>query len=94
MQGVEWIPDFIRLAEAQFAECPDDLIDYAVMETQDALVVPMDAGWSDVGSFSALWEVSDKDDQGNAVVGDVMLEQTRNSYIYAQNKLVSYRGGR
>lgn len=93
MQGARADLDFIRLAEAQFAECPDDSIDYAVMEkTQDALVVPMDAGWSDVGSFSALWEVSDKDDQGNAVVGDVMLEQTRNSYIYAQNKLVSTVG--
>ncbi|HAS8180508.1 mannose-1-phosphate guanylyltransferase/mannose-6-phosphate isomerase [Vibrio vulnificus] len=93
MQGARTDLDFIRLAEDKFAECPDDSIDYAVMEkTQDALVVPMDAGWSDVGSFSALWEVSDKDHQGNAVVGDVMLEQTYNSYIYAQNKLVSTVG--
>ncbi|WP_270829395.1 mannose-1-phosphate guanylyltransferase/mannose-6-phosphate isomerase [Aeromonas sp. QDB20] len=93
MQGARADLDFIRLAEDKFAECPDDSIDYAVMEkTQDALVVPMDAGWSDVGSFSALWEVSDKDQQGNAVVGDVMLEQTCNSYIYAQNKLVSTVG--
>ncbi|HAS6104892.1 TPA: mannose-1-phosphate guanylyltransferase/mannose-6-phosphate isomerase [Vibrio vulnificus] len=93
MQGARADLDFIRLAEEKFAECPDDSIDYAVMEkTQDALVVPMDAGWSDVGSFSALWEVSDKDHQGNAIVGDVMLEQTYNSYIYAQNKLVSTVG--
>ncbi|HAS8420427.1 TPA: mannose-1-phosphate guanylyltransferase/mannose-6-phosphate isomerase [Vibrio vulnificus] len=93
MQGARADLDFIRLAEDKFAECPDDSIDYAVMEkTQDALVVPMDAGWSDVGSFSALWEVSEKDHQGNAVVGDVMMEQTCNSYIYAQNKLVSTVG--
>lgn len=93
MQGARSDLDFIRLDEDKFSECPDDSIDYAVMEkTQDALVVPMDAGWSDVGSFSALWEVSEKDSAGNAVVGDVILEQTRNSYIYAQNKLVSTVG--
>lgn len=93
MQGARSDLDFIRLDEDKFSECPDDSIDYAVMEkTQDALVVPMDAGWSDVGSFSALWEVSEKDSSGNAVVGDVMLEQTCNSYVYAQNKLVSTVG--
>ncbi|EKO3694613.1 mannose-1-phosphate guanylyltransferase/mannose-6-phosphate isomerase [Vibrio metschnikovii] len=93
MQGARADLDFIRVAEDQFSACPDESIDYAVMEkTQDALVVPMDAGWSDVGSFSALWEVSEKDSAGNAVVGDVMLEQTHNSYVYAQNKLVSTVG--
>lgn len=93
MQGARADLDFIRVAEDKFAECPDDSIDYAVMEkTQDALVVPMDAGWSDVGSFSALWEMSEKDHAGNAVVGDVIHDQTSNSYIYAQNKLVSTVG--
>ncbi|MBJ6930717.1 mannose-1-phosphate guanylyltransferase/mannose-6-phosphate isomerase, partial [Vibrio cholerae] len=78
--------DFVRIEETSFTECPEDSIDYAVMEkTQDALVVPMDAGWSDVGSFSALWEVSPKDSHGNVMVGDVIAEQTQNSYIYAQN---------
>lgn len=85
--------DFIRVCETAFAECPEDSIDYAVMEkTKDALVVPMDAGWSDVGSFSALWEVSAKDEAGNVIVGDVVTDQTENSYIYAQNKLVSAVG--
>ncbi|HFQ4921615.1 TPA: mannose-1-phosphate guanylyltransferase/mannose-6-phosphate isomerase [Vibrio vulnificus] len=93
MQGARGDLDFVRIEEASFAECPEDSIDYAVMEkTQDALVVPMDAGWSDVGSFSALWEVSPKDSQGNVMVGDVIAEQTHNSYIYAQNKLVSTVG--
>ncbi|MGR5134754.1 mannose-1-phosphate guanylyltransferase/mannose-6-phosphate isomerase [Vibrio alfacsensis] len=93
MQGSRQDLDFIRLEEEAFAECPDDSVDYAVMEkTQDALVVPMDAGWSDVGSFSALWEVSPKDEGGNVAVGDVIAEQTCNSYIYAQNKLVSTVG--
>lgn len=93
MQGARVDLDFVRIEEASFTECPEDSIDYAVMEkTQDALVVPMDAGWSDVGSFSALWEVSPKDGQGNVMVGDVIAEQTHNSYIYAQNKLVSTVG--
>ncbi len=85
--------DFIRVCQTSFSECPDDSVDYAVMEkTKDALVIPMDAGWSDVGSFSALWEVSDKDKFGNVIVGDVFTDQTINSYIYAQNKLVSTVG--
>ncbi|MBS9903575.1 mannose-1-phosphate guanylyltransferase/mannose-6-phosphate isomerase [Vibrio alginolyticus] len=85
--------DFIRVCENAFIECPEDSVDYAVMEkTKDALVVPMDAGWSDVGSFSALWEVSAKDETGNVIVGDVVTDQTENSYIYAQNKLVSAVG--
>jgi len=93
IQGSRQDLDFIRLAEEAFFLCPDDSIDYAVMEkTHDALVVPMNAGWSDVGSFSALWEVSAKDDLGNVAVGDVLTEQTSNSYIYAQSKLVSTVG--
>lgn len=93
MQGVHTDLDFLRLNEAAFLACPDDSIDYAVMEkTQDAVVVPMDAQWSDVGSWSALWEISDKDKDGNAVRGDVLTTHTRNSYIYAQHKLVSTVG--
>lgn len=85
--------DFIRLDETSFAACPDDSVDYAVMEkTQDAVVVPMDADWSDVGSFSALWEVNAKDDNGNATRGDVLTEKTTDSYIYSQNRLVSTVG--
>ena len=85
--------DFIRVNADAFSDCPEDSVDYAVMEkTKDALVVPMDAGWSDVGSFSALWDVSDKDDSGNVLVGDVVMDQTTNSYIYAKNKLVSTVG--
>ncbi|MDW2080748.1 mannose-1-phosphate guanylyltransferase/mannose-6-phosphate isomerase [Vibrio sp. 1640] len=85
--------DFIRLDKEAFAACPDDSVDYAVMEkTQDAVVVAMDAGWSDVGSFSALWEVSGKNDAGNVIVGDVIAEHTTDSYIYTQDKLVSTVG--
>ncbi|HCZ9271954.1 TPA: mannose-1-phosphate guanylyltransferase/mannose-6-phosphate isomerase [Vibrio alginolyticus] len=85
--------DFIRLDEEAFKACPDDSIDYAVMEkTQDAVVVPLDAQWSDVGSFSSLWEVADKDADGNVTHGDVLTQGTQNSFVYSQNKLVSTVG--
>ncbi|WP_339386222.1 mannose-1-phosphate guanylyltransferase/mannose-6-phosphate isomerase [Vibrio caribbeanicus] len=93
MAGAHDDLDFIRIEEESFAGCPDDSVDYAVMEkTKDAVVVPMDANWSDVGSFSSLWEVNDKDESGNATRGDVLTEQTTNSFIYSQNKLVSTVG--
>ena len=85
--------DFIRVDKIAFEACPDDSVDYAVMEkTADAVVVPMDCGWSDVGSWSALWEVSDKDKNGNTFKGDVMAIETKNSFIYAQDKLVTTVG--
>ena len=72
-----------------FDACPSDSIDYAVMEkTDDAVVVPMDAGWSDIGSWSSLWDISDKDGNGNATYGDVMLHESHNSYIRTDGKLV------
>ncbi|MEH6454242.1 MAG: mannose-1-phosphate guanylyltransferase/mannose-6-phosphate isomerase [Psychromonas sp.] len=85
--------EFIRVDKAIFATCPDDSIDYAVMEkSQDVVVVPMEAGWSDAGTFSALWEVSAKDENQNAVKGDVIAVDSTNNYIYAENKLVSTVG--
>ncbi|MCL1049558.1 mannose-1-phosphate guanylyltransferase/mannose-6-phosphate isomerase [Shewanella abyssi] len=85
--------DFVRVDKAIFETCPDDSIDYAVMEkTHSAIVVPMDAGWSDVGSFSALWEVSVKDENQNVIKGDVITVDSSNNYIYADNKLVSTVG--
>ncbi|WDF92341.1 mannose-1-phosphate guanylyltransferase/mannose-6-phosphate isomerase [Aeromonas hydrophila] len=85
--------DFIRLDPDSFAVCPDDSIDYAVMEkTANAVVMPLDASWSDVGSWSALWDVSEKDAQGNVLQGDVLTEQTHNSFIYAQHRLTAAVG--
>ncbi|WP_413284576.1 mannose-1-phosphate guanylyltransferase/mannose-6-phosphate isomerase [Vibrio sp. MA40-2] len=85
--------DFIRLNEQVFANCPDESIDYAVMEpTKSAVVVPMDAAWSDVGSWSSIWDVCDKDSQGNTQRGDVMVEDSNNSYFYSQSKLVAAVG--
>lgn len=85
--------DFTRISADVFAKCPEDSIDYAVMErTEDAIVVPMNAGWSDVGSFSSLWEVSDKDENGNVKLGDIISHNTTNSYINAGHKLVTTVG--
>lgn len=80
----------ILIDPATFACCPDNSIDYAVMEKTDlACVVPMSAGWSDVGSWSSIWDVHSKDDDGNVFKGDVIAEDTRNSLIYATDKLVT-----
>ena len=85
--------DFIRIDKEAFAACPDDSIDYSVMEkTKDAVVVPMNAGWNDIGSWSSLWDVGDKDVCGNKVSGDVILYDSNNSYIRADDKLVAAVG--
>ncbi|WFP51297.1 mannose-1-phosphate guanylyltransferase/mannose-6-phosphate isomerase [Methylomonas sp. EFPC3] len=85
--------DFVRLDKEIFATCPSDSIDYAVMEKTDkAAVIPLDAGWNDVGSWSALWDVTAKDETGNAIKGDVLTVDTRNSYIHSGNKLVAVIG--
>lgn len=85
--------DFIRIDAAEFSKCPEDSIDYAVMEkTQDAVVVPLDAGWSDIGSWSALWDVSEKDKEGNSVQGDSILHNTQNCYIHSKDKLITTIG--
>ncbi len=85
--------DFIRVDSEAVTACPDDSIDYAVMEkTEDAVVVPMDAGWNDIGSWSSRWDVSEKDNLGNTTVGDVMLIDTKNSFIRTDEKLVALVG--
>jgi mannose-1-phosphate guanylyltransferase/mannose-6-phosphate isomerase len=85
--------DFVRLGLQDFSACPADSIDYAVMEkTTAAAVVPLDAGWSDVGAWSAVWAVQPQDEQGNAVRGDVLLSGTRNSYVHADNRMVALLG--
>jgi mannose-1-phosphate guanylyltransferase/mannose-6-phosphate isomerase len=85
--------DFTRLGAA-FASCPADSIDYAVMEKTDrAAVVPLDAGWSDVGSWSALYDVLEKDDAGNVTSGDAIVEQCRDTYVVASsNRIVAAVG--
>jgi mannose-1-phosphate guanylyltransferase/mannose-6-phosphate isomerase len=85
--------DFCRLDEAAFSGCPSDSIDYAVMErTRDAVVVPADIGWSDVGSWSALWDVQRRDADGNAQRGDVYLDGVSNSLVRAESRIVAVVG--
>ncbi|WP_150048818.1 MULTISPECIES: mannose-1-phosphate guanylyltransferase/mannose-6-phosphate isomerase [Methylomonas] len=85
--------DFTRLDKEIFSTCPADSIDYAVMEKTDkAAVIPLDAGWNDVGSWSALWDVTGKDHAGNAIKGDVLALDTHNSYIHSSGKLVAVVG--
>ncbi len=84
--------DFIRLDRDAFSGCPSDSIDYAVMERTDAaMVLPVDIGWNDVGSWSALWEVCPHDAHGNATFGDVIAIDSRNSYVHAR-RLVALVG--
>jgi mannose-1-phosphate guanylyltransferase/mannose-6-phosphate isomerase len=85
--------DFCRLDEAAFAASPSDSIDYAVMEhTRDGIVVAADIGWSDVGSWSALADVQDRDANGNAVRGDVYLDSTNNTLVRAESRIVAVVG--
>ncbi|MCE2565726.1 mannose-1-phosphate guanylyltransferase/mannose-6-phosphate isomerase [Komagataeibacter sp. FNDCF1] len=85
--------DFERLDAAAFAVCPDISIDYAVAERTDLMtVIPADFGWSDVGSWDALWELSPKDDAGNATIGDVFVHDTSGSYIRTDGILTAVTG--
>ncbi|MBC7982631.1 MAG: mannose-1-phosphate guanylyltransferase/mannose-6-phosphate isomerase [Candidatus Obscuribacterales bacterium] len=85
--------DFTRLPMKEFAACPSDSIDYAVMEkTRHAVVIPLDAGWSDVGSWSALHEAIPGDAQGNVNLGDVLTSDTQGCYLHSTSRLVATVG--
>lgn len=85
--------DFIRIDKEEFISCPSDSIDYAVMEhTQHAVVIPMSAGWSDVGSWSSLWDISNKDHQRNVLKGDIFAHACNDNYIYSEDMFISAIG--
>ena len=85
--------DFIRLGKEAFATSPSDSIDYAVMEkTSHAAVLPIDVGWNDVGSWSALWQVAEQDGDGNAHHGDVIARDCRNTLAWGDGRLVALLG--
>ena len=93
LAGAKRDADFLRLDRAAFEACPSDSIDYAVMEkTSHAAVLPIDVGWSDVGSWSALWEIADQDPDGNAHHGDVLAIDCRNTLAWGGRRLVSLLG--
>lgn len=92
LQGREDL-DFIRLPEEGFEKIPSDSIDYAVMEkTQKGVVIPFDAGWSDMGSFDALWQTGQKDKNQNVLKGDVLVHDVKESYICSEDHLVTAVG--
>lgn len=85
--------DFIRLDQAEFKQCPAESIDYAVMEhTKSAVVVPIASTWSDLGSWSSLWQLSEKDQQGNVHLGQVVQHNSTNNFVYAETGLVATVG--
>jgi len=85
--------DFTRIDPKVFEACPSDSIDYAVMEkTRDAVVVPLDAGWSDVGSWAALHGACEADGRGNVARGDVIAEDSQGCYLYSESRLVAVVG--
>lgn len=85
--------DFTRVNAEAFKSSPADSIDYAVMEhTADALVVPLDAGWSDIGSWDALWQISEKDEHNNTLVGDAVVHGVEGSLVWSESRLVSVVG--
>src|SRR6185437_14605257 len=93
LEGARSDDDFCRLDKAAFGDCPADSIDYAVMEhTERAAVVPVAMGWSDLGSWDALWELADKDAAGNALAGNVIAEDTKNCYVRSEAGLVAALG--
>ena len=84
---------FFRFEKKAMASCPSDSIDYALMEKTDkAAVVVADLGWSDIGSWRALWEVQEKDEDGNVVKGDVILTETKNCLVSSESRLVATVG--
>ena len=85
--------DFIRVDADAFDRCPSESIDFAIMEdTQDAVVFPLDAGWNDLGSWRALWDVGNKDKAGNVVTGDTLILGAKDSYVRAEGLLAAAVG--
>ncbi|MGB1142575.1 MAG: mannose-1-phosphate guanylyltransferase/mannose-6-phosphate isomerase, partial [Halioglobus sp.] len=93
MAGANTDMDFVRPDAAAFGRCPSDSIDYAVMEKTDSGgVVSLDCGWSDVGAWSALWEVESRDTQGNVCKGDVIIDNCSDNYFRSESRLVAATG--
>ncbi|SEA45231.1 mannose-1-phosphate guanylyltransferase (GDP) [Desulfuromusa kysingii] len=91
--GMQTDLDFQRLDETVFSTCPADSIDYAVMEkTDQAVVIPLAAGWNDIGAWSALWDVQPHDEDGNVIIGDVLTADAGNCYLHASHRLIAAVG--
>ena len=93
ISGITTDLDFTRINGSEFQRCPSESVDYAVMEnTSDAVVLPIEAGWSDIGSWSSIWDISKKDESGNASQGDVLVYNSKNCYVRTDNRLVVATG--
>lgn len=93
IEGAHHDLHFIKLGEDEFTRCPSESIDYAVMEkSKNSVVIKINVHWSDIGSWSALWDISEKDSNGNSIRGDVLTDSTKNSFVYSQNKLIATVG--
>lgn len=93
MQHAQEDSYFLHVPAEHFARCDDESVDYAVMEhTSAGVVVPLDAGWNDLGSWAAIWDVGQRDGEGNCLEGDVMAFETRNSLVQAHHRLVATVG--
>ncbi len=93
IRSAEFDLDFLRVNKDHFSLCPSESIDFAIMEkTSHAMVVPMNAGWSDLGTWSSLWDISKKDKDGNSSHGDVILHETKNCFLRAEDKLLATYG--
>lgn len=85
--------DFIKIPTAVFSKCASESIDYAIMEKSSArAVVPLDAGWSDVGSWDSIWYLASKDSLGNVLDGDILALETHGSYIRSESRLIATYG--
>ena len=85
--------DFIRIGSQEFQQCPENSIDYAIMEnTAQGVVVCLDVGWNDLGSWSSLWQSNQKDENQNVIFGDVLAEQSQRNYIHSSSRLVTVLG--
>jgi len=84
---------FVTIDEKYFLKCPSESVDYALLEnTLNAAVVPVEVGWNDLGSWGSLWDLSEKDHNGNALIGDIITQNTNNSYIRSDDKMVVTNG--
>jgi mannose-1-phosphate guanylyltransferase/mannose-6-phosphate isomerase len=93
VQGMTQDLDFLRLDKEAFSKCPDNSIDYAVMEkTKNAVLIPLNAGWNDIGSWAALCDVMAADQNGNVIQGDVIMHQVNNSYLRAESRMLAAIG--
>lgn len=85
--------DFFRLDKESFAKCPEDSIDYAVMERTDkGAMVPLSAGWNDLGSWDALWQAGEKEKNGNVIRGDVLTHDVKDSFLHAESRMIAAVG--